>query len=211
VNGGSAKCGLFESAVSQVQILEGFDFDQIIVAIKSSNVYETIQANRMFSQAFDYPLHLGVTETGTPHMGTIKSAIGIGSLLCDGIGDTIRVSLTASPIEEVKEGIAILKSAGVRKSGLNIISCPTCGRTMIDLVALTREFERRAEKEITTDCALTVAIMGCAVNGPGEASEADIGVAGGKGEAILFKRGEKIKKIQESEIIQTLIDEINRG
>jgi len=211
VNGGSAKCGLFESAVNHVRILESFDFDQIVVAIKSSNVYETIQATRMFSQAFDYPLHLGVTETGTQHMGTIKSAIGIGSLLCDGIGDTIRVSLTASPIEEVKEGIAILKAAGVRKSGLNIISCPTCGRTMIDLINLTTEFERRAVTEITNDHALTVAIMGCAVNGPGEASDADIGVAGGKGNAVLFKHGKVVRKIREDEIIQTLIDEINRG
>ena len=163
----------------------------------------------MLAEKCDYPIHIGVTEAGSARMGIIKSAVGIGSLLSDGIGDTVRVSLTADPVSEIKAAKDILKAVGYNESGVTLVSCPTCGRTQIDLISLVNEFEARQD-EIKTDRPLTVALMGCAVNGPGEAREADIGIAGGKGEALLIKKGVAVRKIREENVIDELIDEINR-
>ena len=195
-----------ESALYHVSLLERFDFDDIVISIKSSNVQTMIAAYRLLAEKCEYPLHLGVTEAGTARMGVIKNAIGIGSLLVDGIGDTIRVSLTADPVEEVKAGYDILKAADIRKTGAEIISCPTCGRTRINLIALANEVEAAL-----ADCRkpVKVAVMGCAVNGPGEAREADIGIAGGDGCAILFRKGEILRKVPENEVVKTLLAEIN--
>lgn len=198
---------LVESALYHVSLLERFDFDDIVISIKSSDVRTMIASYRLLAEKCAYPLHLGVTEAGTARMGVIKNAIGIGSLLTDGVGDTIRVSLTADPVEEVKAGYDILKAAGVRKTGAEIISCPTCGRTRINLIALANEVEQALRSCVKP---VKVAVMGCAVNGPGEAREADIGVAGGDGCAILFRKGEIIKKIPESEVVQTLLAEIDK-
>ena len=199
VNGGSlekellAKYGrvtpeaLVESALRHVRLLEKFDFTDICISVKSSDVPLNMAAYRLLHEKVDYPLHLGVTEAGTPTMGLLKSAIGIGGLLCEGIGDTIRVSLTADPVREVAAGVAILKAAGLRYGGVKFVSCPTCGRTEIDLISLAKDVEARV-KDIDRD--ITVAVMGCVVNGPGEAREADYGVAGGKGKGILFKKGQ---------------------
>ena len=201
---------LAESALYHASLLEKFDFNNIILAVKSSRVADMIKANRLLAENTEYPLHLGVTEAGTVHKGVIKSAVGIGSLLLDGIGDTMRVSLTADPIEEIREGKAILSSIGLSEdNGINIISCPTCGRTKIDLIGIANEFEKRAA-DIKLDKKIDVAIMGCVVNGPGEAKECDIGIAGGIGEAVLFKKGEIIRKIDENRIIDELIEEIKR-
>ena len=197
--------GMVESALGHVKILEDLDFHDIVIAVKSSNVEMTVEAYKMLSEKVDYPLHIGVTEAGTLIKGAIKSSIGIGSLLLAGIGDTIRVSLTDKPIEEIKIAKYLLNSAGVRKFGINLISCPTCGRCKINLVELAKKIEKELE---TIDKDITVAIMGCAVNGPGEAREADIGIAGGVGEALLFKKGVIIKKIDEQNIVDTLIEEI---
>lgn len=199
---------LCESAIKSANKLEKFDFDNIILSVKSSDVVSMIQANRLLSQSCDYPLHLGVTETGTSKFGIIKSAVGIGSLLADGIGDTIRVSLTDDPVEEVKAANNILRSLKI-KSGINLISCPTCGRTEIKLIEIADHLQAEIDK-IKCDKPIDVALMGCIVNGPGEAREADIGVAGGKGEAVLFKKGKIIRKIKEDEIIDTLLEEIKR-
>lgn len=198
---------LVESAQYHISLLERYDFDQIVVSIKSSNVKTMIESYRKLAAVCDYPLHLGVTEAGTTRMGIIKNAIGIGSLLTDGIGDTIRVSLTADPIEEIKAGYDILKAAGVRSRGVEVISCPTCGRTQIDLISLAKQVE-----EALSDCqkSIRVAVMGCVVNGPGEAREADIGIAGGKGCAMLFKKGEILRKVEENEIVSALLAEIER-
>lgn len=193
-----------ESALESVKILNRYDFDDIVISIKSSDVKTTIEAYRLLAERCDYPLHLGVTETGTERMGIIKSAIGIGTLLCDGIGDTIRVSLTAPPIEEIKAAKDILRAVGIG-GGVNIVACPTCGRTQIDLISLANRVEEAVagiEKNIT------VAVMGCVVNGPGEAREADIGIAGGKGEALIFRKGEVIKKVPEDKILEELLKEI---
>lgn len=202
---------LAESALSHVKLLERFDFYDIIISIKSSDPKKMIEANRIIAAVTDYPLHLGVTEAGTVKTGTLRSAVGIGALLCEGIGDTIRVSLTAPPVTEITEGKALLASLGIASfGGVNIISCPTCGRTKIDIIKLTEELQRRAVLgETKPSRPVTVAIMGCAVNGPGEASEADIGIAGGSGEALLFQSGKIIGKISEENIIDTLIDGIN--
>ena len=198
---------LVESAQYHISLLERYDFDQIVVSIKSSNVKTMIESYRKLAAVCDYPLHLGVTEAGTTRMGIIKNAIGIGSLLTDSIGDTIRVSLTADPIEEIKAGYDILKAAGVRSRGVEVISCPTCGRTQIDLISLAKQVE-----EALSDCqkSIRVAVMGCVVNGPGEAREADIGIAGGKGCAMLFKKGEILRKVEENEIVSALLAEIER-
>ena len=202
---------LAESVLKHAAILERFDFNDIVLAIKSSDPAMMVAANKRVSEMCDYPLHLGVTEAGSMRMGVMKSAVGIGGLLTHGIGDTIRVSLTADPLYEIDWGIKILEAAGVReKSGIEIVSCPTCGRTQIDMIALVDEFESRMTTEIKTKKKLKVAIMGCAVNGPGEAREADIGIAGGKGEGLLIKKGEVIKKLPEDGLISALIDEINR-
>lgn len=196
---------LVESAMGHVKILEDCDFYDTVISIKSSDVRMMIDAYRMISDETDYPLHLGVTEAGTAFAGTIKSSIGIGALLSEGIGDTIRVSLTGDPVEEVKVGRQILKSLGLIKSGIEIVSCPTCGRTNIDLISIAEEVEKRIGN---MDRNIKVAIMGCAVNGPGEAREADIGIAGGKGEGLLFKHGEIIRKVPEGRLVDELVDEI---
>ncbi len=178
---------MVESARGHVALLNKFGFDDICLSLKTSSVPLTIASYRMAAECFPYPLHLGVTETGTEWNGTIQSAVGIGTLLCEGIGDTIRVSLTADPVREVAAGVAILKAAGLRSGGVKFVSCPTCGRTEIDLISLAKDVEARV-KNIDRD--ITVAVMGCVVNGPGEAREADYGVAGGKGKGILFKKGQ---------------------
>ncbi len=203
---------LAESALFNVKMLERFDFCDIIISIKSSDVRNMIKANRIIAGQTEYPLHLGVTETGTEYIGAMRSAVGIGALLCEGIGDTIRVSLTASPEKEITAGKALLTAAGIESlGGINIISCPTCGRTKIDIISLANELQRRAEAgETKPSRNITVAVMGCAVNGPGEAAEADIGIAGGAGEALLFMKGKKICKISEGDIIGKLIYEINK-
>ncbi len=202
---------LCESALYHVSLLEKNDFDQIVISMKASNPYNMIAANRLLAEQCSYPLHLGVTEAGSKEIGSIKSAIGIGSLLMDGIGDTIRVSLTDNPVEEIYAAKNILRGVGMEgQCGMDIVSCPTCGRTKIDLIPIVAEFERRAREEGLTDFPLKVAIMGCVVNGPGEAREADIGIAGGKGEAVLIKKGEIVRKIPESEIVSCLIDEVKK-
>ena len=180
---------MVESARGHAALLNKFGFDDICLSMKSSSVLLTIESYRMASQCFDYPLHLGVTETGTAWNGTIQSAVGIGTLLSEGIGDTIRVSLTADPVEEVKTGIAILKAAGLRKGGVKFVSCPTCGRTEIDLIGLANQVESLVSG---LDRDITVAVMGCVVNGPGEAREADYGIAGGKEKGLLFKKGQVV-------------------
>lgn len=215
VNGGSlekpllAKYGgvtpeaLVESAMGHIRLLEKFDFDQICVSMKSSCVPVTMAAYQLFSQQSDYPLHLGVTEAGTPKMGVMKSAIGIGGLLAQGIGDTFRVTLTADPIEEAYVARDILKAAGLRKDGPELISCPTCGRTRVDLISMAQEVERRLEG---VSKPITVAVMGCAVNGPGEASAADVGIAGGDGEGLLFQKGEIVKKVPQEHLVDELFE-----
>lgn len=217
VNGGSlekellAKYGkptpeaLMESALNHVKLLQECDFDNIVISIKSSDVKLTIAAYRMLAEKTSYPLHLGVTEAGTERMGIIKSSVGIGSLLCDGIGETIRVSLTADPLREVYAAKDILKVCGMG-GGAEIVSCPTCGRTKIDLIRLAREVEDMLRG---VDKSIKVAVMGCAVNGPGEAREADIGVAGGNGEGLLFKKGEILCKVPEDKILEELKKEID--
>ena len=198
---------LVESALSHVALLEDCGFHDICVSMKSSSVPTMMAAYRLFHERSDYPLHLGVTETGTAYMGTIKSAMGIGGLLCMGIGDTIRVSLTDDPVEEVRAARAILKAAGLRRDGVNIIACPTCGRTRIDLIGLARQVE-----EALRDCQkpITVAVMGCVVNGPGEAREADVGIAGGEDCGILFVKGEKKQTLPYEELLPALLAYIDR-
>ncbi len=221
VNGGSlekhilAKYGaptpeaLCESAMYHVSLLEVFDFADIVISIKGSSVEQMIKANRLVAQRCSYPIHIGVTEAGSEQYGMIKSAAGIGALLCDGIGDTMRVSLTADPIREVAAAKSILNALEIKgQSGMNVVSCPTCGRTKIDLISLETQFREAAEREGLLDFPIRVALMGCVVNGPGEAREADIGIAGGKGEALLISHGEIIAKIQEDEVIKVLIEKI---
>ena len=195
---------LVESAMGHVKILEECDFDNIVISLKSSDVPTMIQAYRLLSEKCEYPLHLGVTEAGTERMGIIKSAVGIGSLLCDGIGETIRVSLTDNPVKEIYAARDILKAVG-KGRGVKIVSCPTCGRTRIDLIGLAKKVEE-ATKDIDKD--ITVAVMGCVVNGIGEAGEADIGIAGGNGCAVLFKNGEKMYKVSEGNALDALLEEI---
>ena len=200
---------LAESALYHASLLEKYDFDDIVISIKASNPYNMILANRILAEKCDYPLHLGVTEAGGKEMGSIKSAVGIGALLCDGIGDTIRVSLTDRPEEEIVAAKRIFGAIGISgQCGMDIVSCPTCGRTKIDLISLVSQFEKRAREENILDKPLKVAIMGCVVNGPGEAREADIGIAGGKGEAVLIKKGVIIEKIPEGDVVERLIKEI---
>lgn len=197
---------LAESAFYHARLLEKFDFNDIIISIKSSNVPMMIEAYRIFAEKSEYPLHLGVTEAGTKRMGMVKSAIGIGSLLCDEIGETIRVSLTADPVEEISAAKDILKAIG-KGGGVEIISCPTCGRTQIALISLAEQVEERS-KSINKD--IKIAVMGCIVNGPGEAREADIGIAGGKGQGLIFKKGEVIKKVPENQLLDELFKEIEQ-
>lgn len=207
VYGGVNAKSLAYSALDQVQLLEECGFDMIKVAIKASDVSTMIEANRLFATLSDYPLHLGVTESGTPREGVIKSSIGIGTLLAEGIGDTLRVSLTADPVEEVRVAKSILQALGLRREGVNIISCPTCSRTNIDLIGLAEKAEELLEN---IDVPLTVAIMGCAVNGPGEAKQADIGISGGNGEGLLFKKGQIIKKVPEEALLEELLAEVQK-
>ena len=197
---------LVKSALNHVNMLEAVDFDDIVISIKSSDVKTMASAYRLLAEKCGYPLHLGVTEAGTERLGIIKSAVGIGSLLLDGIGETIRVSLTDSPVKEVYAAKDILKAIGMG-SGVKIVSCPTCGRTKIDLISLAKEVEERT-KNITKN--ITVAVMGCIVNGPGEAREADIGIAGGDGKAVLFKKGEMLYTVDESNALDALLDEIDK-
>ncbi|SMC21682.1 4-hydroxy-3-methylbut-2-en-1-yl diphosphate synthase [Clostridium acidisoli DSM 12555] len=197
---------LVESALEHVKILEDLDFYDIVISIKSSDVIMMIESYRKISKLVDYPLHLGVTEAGTVWRGSIKSSVGIGTLLCEGIGDTIRVSLTGDPVEEIKVGKEILKSIGLLSEGIEFVSCPTCGRTQIDLISIAKEVENRLSGSKKN---IKVAIMGCVVNGPGEAREADIGIAGGKGEGLIFKKGKIIKKVKEENLVEELINEIN--
>lgn len=197
---------MIESAQDHIELLNKFDFDDICLSMKSSSVPLTVAAYRLAAETFNYPLHLGVTETGTAWNGTIQSAVGIGTLLCEGIGNTIRVSLTADPVEEVKTGIAILRAAGLR-TGIKMVSCPTCGRTEIDLIGLAQEVEKRIAD---IDREITVAVMGCVVNGPGEAREADYGIAGGKNCGLLFKHGEILGTYPYEQLCDALIDLITK-
>lgn len=196
---------LVKSALNHVKMLEAVDFDDIVISIKSSDVKTMISAYRLLADKCSYPLHLGVTEAGTERMGLIKSSIGIGSLLLDGIGETIRVSLTDTPVKEIYAAKDILKAIG-KGSGVKIVSCPTCGRTKIDLISLAKEVEERAKN---IDKNITIAVMGCVVNGPGEAREADIGIAGGDGKAVLFKKGEMLYTVDESKALDALFKEID--
>lgn len=205
--GGPTAEAMVESALRNVKILEENDFDKIIISLKSSHIPTTIKAYRLMAAEVDYPFHIGITESGTLWRGTIKSAAGIASLLTQGFGDTLRVSLTGDPVEEVRVGWQILKSLELRKKGVEIISCPTCGRTNIDLISLAEKVEKELMK---IDKDITVAVMGCAVNGPGEAKEADIGIAGGIKEGLIFKSGKIIKKVKEDQILEELLNEIKK-
>lgn len=205
--GGVTAEALVESAFGHIALLNKFDFDDICISVKCSSVPLTMEAYRLLHEKCNYPLHLGVTEAGTPKLGIIKSAMGIGGLLCSGIGDTFRVTLTADPVDEISVAKDILKAAGLRKEGVNLIACPTCGRTKIDLIAIAEEVEKRlanCEKN------LTVAVMGCVVNGPGEASAADVGIAGGDGEGLVFRKGEILRKVPQEELVGALMEEIEK-
>ncbi len=199
---------MVESAMKHIQILEDLDFDKIKVSLKSSDVLTTIEAYRLMAQRVEYPLHLGVTEAGTLKGGLIKSSVGLGTLLAEGIGDTIRVSLTENPVEEVFAGYEILKSLKLRQRGVNFVSCPTCGRTQIDLIGLAKKVEARFRN---LDKNITIATMGCAVNGPGEARHADFGIAGGINEGYVFKKGEIVARVPESELLDKLEEVINNS
>ena len=205
--GGVTAEALAESALGHVRLLEDCGFGDICISVKCSRVPVNMAAYELLHERVDYPLHLGVTEAGTPEMGVLKSAIGIGGLLCRGIGDTLRVSLTADPAEEVVAAKRILQACGIRRSGPDLIACPTCGRTKYDMVPIAREVERRLQ-----GCTkpITVAVMGCVVNGPGEASAADVGIAGGNGEGLLFAKGKILRKLPESELVDALFEEIDK-
>ena len=205
--GGVTAQALVDSAMGHVRLLNDCGFDDICISVKCSNVPVNMRAYQLLRAQTDYPLHLGVTEAGTPTMGILKSAMGIGGLLCLGIGDTVRVSLTADPVEEVRAAKQILSAAGVRRFGPNLVSCPTCGRTQYDMIPIAREVERRLE---SCDKNITVAVMGCVVNGPGEAAAADVGIAGGKGEGLVFRRGEILYKVPEEKLVDALMEEIEK-
>lgn len=203
--GGVTADALVESAMGHVAILDELNFNNVVVSIKISDVPKMLCAYRKFNEISDIPLHIGVTESGTLKGGTVKSAVGIGALLAEGIGDTMRVSLTANPVEEIYAAYDIQKVLGMRKTGAEIVSCPTCGRTQLDLISIANEVEKRAAN---IDKPIKIAVMGCAVNGPGEAREADIGIAGGKGEGLIFKKGEIIKKVPQNSLVDELMKEI---
>ena len=205
-NGVTAE-GLVESALDKVRIIEEMGYDNLVISIKSSDVMMCAKAHELITNQTDHPLHVGITEAGTLYSGNIKSAVGLGIILYQGIGDTIRVSLTADPVEEVRAGIAILKAAGLRREGVRFVSCPTCGRTAYDMIPIAEELERRL-----ADCKknITVAVMGCVVNGPGEASAADIGVAGGKGEGMIFRKGKILYKVPQEKLVDALMEEIKK-
>ncbi|MFR1111942.1 MAG: flavodoxin-dependent (E)-4-hydroxy-3-methylbut-2-enyl-diphosphate synthase [Blautia sp.] len=197
--------GLVESALDKVRAIENLGYDRLVISIKSSDVQMCVKAHQLIAQETDYPLHVGITEAGTLYSGTIKSAVGLGIILHQGIGDTIRVSLTGAPLEEVKAAKKILKTLGLRKGGIEVVSCPTCGRTQIDLISLANQVETMVQ-DIPLD--LKVAVMGCVVNGPGEAKEADTGIAGGQGNGLLIKKGEIVKKVPEAELLNCLREEL---
>ena len=205
--GGVTPEAMVESAMGHIRMLEDLEFGDIVVSLKASNVPVTIGSYRLMSQKTDYPLHIGVTEAGTVFSGMVKSAVGLGCLLAEGIGDTLRVSLTGDPEQEVRAGIEILKALELRRGGVELISCPTCGRTRIDLVRIANEVEKRLAGYSKP---IKVAVMGCAVNGPGEAREADIGIAGGDGEALLFRKGRIIRKVPQERIVDELLEEIEK-
>jgi len=198
---------MVESALGHVAILEELGYDQIKISLKASDVMKTVEAYRLLSQQVNYPLHIGITEAGTTFSGTIKSSVGLGILLADGIGDTLRVSLTGDPVDEIRVGFGILKALGLRQRGINLVSCPTCGRCQIDLIPVAEEVERRLQKIVKP---INVAVMGCVVNGPGEAREADVGIAGGKGEGLLFRHGEIVRKVPENELADALVEEVEK-
>lgn len=203
--GGVTAEGLVESALDKIQMVERFGLKDIIISIKSSDVMMCVKAHELIAEQCPYPLHVGITEAGTVYSGNIKSSIGLGIILYEGIGNTIRVSLTGDPAEEIRSAKLILKTLGLRKGGIEVVSCPTCGRTQIDLIGLANQVEKMVQ-EFPLD--LKVAVMGCVVNGPGEAREADIGIAGGKGEGLLIKKGEVVKKVKEEELLETLRREL---
>lgn len=219
VNSGSLEAGLkkkygtptaqalVESAERHMRILQDFDFHDIVVSLKSSDIPTMMEACRLFSRGSDCPLHLGVTEAGLPGHGSVRSAVGLGSLLSQGIGDTLRVSLAGDPVREVEVGFQILKSLGLREHGPTVIACPTCGRCEIDLLSIAEEVEERARG---LDMPLKIAVMGCVVNGPGEAEEADVGIAGGKGVGLVFRRGEVVRKVDEASLVEALFEEIEK-
>ncbi|HXE95261.1 MAG TPA: flavodoxin-dependent (E)-4-hydroxy-3-methylbut-2-enyl-diphosphate synthase [Dongiaceae bacterium] len=198
---------MVESAMGHIRILEDLNYREIKVSLKASDVMKTVAAYRLFAERSDYPLHIGITEAGTLFSGTIKSSVGLGILLADGIGDTMRVSLTGAPKDEVRVGYDILKALGLRQRGVNFVSCPTCGRCQIDLIRVAEDVEKRLQG---VDKQITVAVMGCAVNGPGEAREADVGIAGGKGEGLVFRHGEIVRKVPEDKLADALMEEISR-
>ncbi|PKM95748.1 MAG: 4-hydroxy-3-methylbut-2-en-1-yl diphosphate synthase [Firmicutes bacterium HGW-Firmicutes-1] len=198
---------LVESAIFNVELIQQFEYDNLVVSIKSSDVLQSIEAYELAAKKMIYPLHIGITEAGTLFSGTIKSSVGLGIILAKGIGDTLRVSLTGDPIEEIRVGQKVLQALDLYPKGVEIISCPTCGRTQIELIKLANEVEKRCEH---MNKQIKVAIMGCAVNGPGEAREADIGIAGGQGVGLIFKKGEVFKKVEEGNLIEALIEEINK-
>lgn len=202
---GVTAAGLVESALNKVRLVHSMDYDNLVISIKSSDVMMCARAHKLIAQKTDHPLHVGITEAGTLYSGNIKSAVGLGIILGQGIGDTIRVSLTGDPVEEIKSAKLILKTLGLRSGGIEVVSCPTCGRTEIDLISLANQVESLVQ-DIPLD--LKVAVMGCAVNGPGEAKEADIGIAGGKGEGLLFKKGKVVKKVPEAELLSCLREEL---
>ncbi len=202
---GVTPAGIVESALEKVALIESMGYDNLVISIKSSDVIMCVEAHKLIAKETNYPLHVGITEAGTPYAGNIKSAVGLGIILYEGIGNTVRVSLSGDPKEEIKSAKLILKNLGLRKSGIDLISCPTCGRTQIDLIKLANEVEDLIQD---IDLDIKVAVMGCAVNGPGEAREADIGIAGGNGMGLLIKKGEIIKKIPEEELLSTLRQEL---
>ena len=204
--GGVTAEGLVESALEQVAVIEELDYDNLVISIKSSDVLMCVKAHELIARRTDYPLHVGITEAGTVTAGNIKSAIGLALILNQGIGDTIRVSLTGDPVEEVKSAKLILKTLGLRKGGIEVVSCPTCGRTCIDLIGLAGKVEKLAAE--FDDLDLKLAVMGCVVNGPGEAREADLGIAGGVGEGLLFRKGEILRKVPEDELLDALRKEL---
>lgn len=205
--GGVTPEGLVESALDKVRMIEDCGYDNIVISIKSTDVPMTIAAHKLIAGRTPYPLHVGITEAGTVYSGSIKSAVGLGVILNEGIGDTIRVSLTGDPVEEIKAAKMILQDLGMRRSGIEVVSCPTCGRTKIDLIGLASQVETLVQSY--PDLRIKVAVMGCAVNGPGEAKEADIGIAGGRGEGILIKKGEIVRKLPEDELLNALKDELD--
>lgn len=206
-NGGVTAEGIVESAMTQVKLIEDMGYDNLVVSIKSSDVLMCIQAHELLANQCPYPLHVGITEAGTLLSGNIKSAFGIGTILYQGIGNTIRVSLTGDPVEEIKSAKILLRTLKLRKDGIEIVSCPTCGRTKIDLISLAGQVENMVQNY---DLNLKVAVMGCVVNGPGEAKEADLGIAGGDGEGLLIKKGEVIKKVKEQDLLKALKEELDK-